>query len=162
MSATLQVERFRRYLNIDSNQILYVEGRTFPIEKYYLQAPENDVLVACRKAIVQLHLMQSAGDILVFLPGEKEIRKVCELVDAELDSLRADGNEIYPLKCIPFYAALPDDEQQIVFLEAQEERKCVIATNIAETSLTIDDISYVIDSGLANHKTYDAETGVGV
>ena len=106
-----------------------------------------------------MHCFEDQGDILVFLTGEEEIENACKTIKREVEKL---GDEVGPLNVIPLYSTLPPYQQQRIFDQAPPPnkkgipgRKCVIATNIAETSLTIDGIVYVIDPGFSKQKVYN-------
>ena len=101
----------------------------------------------------QIHLNEGPGDILVFLTGEKEINDTCKALTEEAQSFPADKQKLLVL---PLYSALSPDQQQAVFEPAPENtRKVVVATNIAETSITINGVVYVIDPGFSKQKVYN-------
>jgi pre-mRNA-splicing factor ATP-dependent RNA helicase DHX15/PRP43 len=119
-------------------------------------------LEAAIRTTLQIHLSEPEGDILVFLTGEEEIETACAKIKAEGDELiRSQGAG--PLKVVPLYSSLPPRAQQLIFDSAPPPRtpggppgrKVVVSTNIAETSLTIDGIVYVIDPGFAKQKVYN-------
>eukprot|EP00826_Nyctotherus_ovalis_P005737 TRINITY_DN11305_c0_g1_i7.p1 TRINITY_DN11305_c0_g1~~TRINITY_DN11305_c0_g1_i7.p1 ORF type:complete len:479 (+),score=149.72 TRINITY_DN11305_c0_g1_i7:48-1439(+) len=106
-----------------------------------------------RSTIMQIHLSEPRGDILVFLTGQEEIDTACQILN---DRIKSMGNDVPPLLVLPVYSALPSELQARIFEPAPEgSRKCVIATNIAEASLTIDGIFYVVDPGFAKIKVYN-------
>lgn len=161
MSATLDAKGFQMYFkNAPQLEIL---GRTHPVEIYYTLKPERDYLKAAILAVIQIHLNEPEGDILLFLTGEREITLACQNIDRELHQLIIDGT-VPPLKLYPFHGRLPPEQQQRIFdaspPDGPKERKCVVATNIAETSLTIDGIVYVIDPGFSKQKVYNPRTRV--
>lgn len=161
MSATLDAKGFQMYFkNAPQLEIL---GRTHPVEIYYTPKPERDYLKAAILAVIQIHLNEPEGDILLFLTGEREITLACQNIDRELHQLIIDGT-VPPLKLYPFHGRLPPEQQQRIFdaspPDGPKERKCVVATNIAETSLTIDGIVYVIDPGFSKQKVYNPRTRV--
>ncbi|KAJ2157983.1 DEAH-box ATP-dependent RNA helicase prp43 [Coemansia sp. RSA 552] len=165
MSATLDSEKFQKYFN--DAPLLTVPGRTFPVEIYYTPEPERDYLDAAIKTALQIHGAEPEGDILVFLTGEEEIEEACRLLRARGDDLirRAGAG---PLLIVPLYSTLPPNLQQKIFEKAPEPRtkggapgrKIVVSTNVAETSLTIDGIVYVIDPGFAKQKVYNPRVRV--
>lgn len=163
MSATLDAGKFQNYF--DSAPLLKVPGRTFPVEIFYTNEPEKDYLEAVIRSIIQLHVCEEEeGDILVFLTGQEEIEDACKRIKREIDNLKTDVGE---LKCIPLYSTLPPQQQQKIFEPAPPKkpngavgRKVVISTNIAETSLTIDGIVYVVDSGFSKQKIYNPRVRV--
>uniref|UniRef100_A0A6U2I1C1 RNA helicase n=2 Tax=Hemiselmis andersenii TaxID=464988 RepID=A0A6U2I1C1_HEMAN len=159
MSATLDAGKFQQYFN--NAPRVDVPGRTFPVEIFYTQEAERDYLEAAIRTAVQIHLCEPEGDILIFLTGEDEIEQACAKISAELQGQA--GSEVGPVACVPLYSALPPQDQQKVFDPAPEPkvpggpkgRKIVVSTNIAETSLTIDGIVYVIDPGFSKQKVYN-------
>lgn len=151
MSATLDGDALARLF--PDAPVLRSEGRSFPVETRYLYAPPaNRIAPAVANAILKA-LAETAGDVLAFLPGEREIRNTAALLD---ESERADG-----ILVLPLYGALSQADQDRVFAPAPPGlRKVVLATSIAETSLTIDGITVVIDSGFARVPRFDPVTGL--
>ncbi|KAJ3117855.1 hypothetical protein HDU96_005232 [Phlyctochytrium bullatum] len=144
--------------------LLVVPGRTFPVEIYYTPQPEQDYLEAAIRTVLQIHTCEDPGDILVFLTGEDEIEDACKKISAEVQHLmQAQPDHVGDLKVIPLYSSLPPAMQQRIFEDAPGPRKpggppgrkCIVSTNIAETSLTIDGIVYVIDPGFSKQKVYN-------
>ncbi|CAM4555072.1 unnamed protein product [Leuciscus chuanchicus] len=155
-SATLDTERFSSFF--DDAPVFRIPGRRFPVDIYYTKAPEADYLEACVVSVLQIHVTQPPGDILVFLTGQEEIEACCELLQ---ERCRRLGSKISELLVLPIYANLPSDMQAKIFNPTPPgARKVVVATNIAETSLTIDGIIYVIDPGFCKQKSYNARTGM--
>ncbi|XP_048472944.1 pre-mRNA-splicing factor ATP-dependent RNA helicase DHX16 isoform X2 [Rhincodon typus] len=155
-SATLDTEKFSTFF--DDAPIFRIPGRRFPVDIYYTKAPEADYLEACVVSVLQIHVTQAPGDILVFLTGQEEIETTCEMLQ---DRCRRLGSKIAELLVLPIYANLPSDMQAKIFEPTPAgARKVVVATNIAETSLTIDGIIYVIDPGFCKQKSYNARTGM--
>uniref|UniRef100_A0A9J8BF22 Pre-mRNA-splicing factor ATP-dependent RNA helicase DHX16 n=1 Tax=Cyprinus carpio carpio TaxID=630221 RepID=A0A9J8BF22_CYPCA len=155
-SATLDTERFSCFF--DDAPVFRIPGRRFPVDIYYTKAPEADYLEACVVSVLQIHVTQPAGDVLVFLTGQEEIEACCELLQ---ERCRRLGSKISELLVLPIYANLPSDMQAKIFNPTPPgARKVVVATNIAETSLTIDGIIYVIDPGFCKQKSYNARTGM--
>jgi ATP-dependent helicase HrpA len=150
-SATIETERFSAFF--DGAPVIEVSGRTYPVEVRYrpefFEVEEEDdepvdLSEAIAKAVDELALGSRAGDILVFLPGEREIREAAET----LRKNHPRGTEILPL-----FSRLSAEEQDRVFQPAAH-RRVVLATNVAETSLTVPGIHFVIDTGLARMKRY--------
>lgn len=142
-SATLDADKFSKFF--DDAPIFTIPGRRFDVDIYYASAPEADYIDACVVTILQIHVTQPLGDILVFLPGQEEIEQCIEVLQERQRKL---GKKIRELIITPIYANLPSDMQSKVFEPTPRgARKVVVATNIAETSLTIDGIIYVIDPG---------------
>jgi ATP-dependent RNA helicase DHX8/PRP22 len=150
-SATLDAEKFSTYF-FDC-PIFTIPGRTFPVEVLYTKAPESDYLDAALITVMQIHLTEPEGDILLFLTGQEEIDAAAEIL---FDRMRALGPAVPELHVLPVYSALPSEQQTRIFEPAPPgSRKCVIATNIAEASLTIDGIFYVVDPGFSKQKVYN-------
>jgi ATP-dependent RNA helicase DHX8/PRP22 len=155
-SATMDAEKFSRYFG--NCQILKFGGRTHPVKTYYSKAPEEDYLDAAISTVMQVHLTESPGDILVFLTGQEEIDTACQIL---FERMKALGPKVPELVILPIYSALPSDIQSKIFEPAPPGgRKVVIATNIAETSVTIDGIYYVVDPGFVKQKVYNPKTGM--
>lgn len=155
-SATLDAEKFSKYFN--DCPIFTIPGRTFPVEILYCKEPEPDYLEATLITVMQIHLSEPAGDILVFLTGQEEIDTCSEILYTRMKSL---GGLAPELIILPVYGALPSEMQSRIFEPAPPgARKCIIATNIAEASLTIDGIYYVIDPGFCKQKVYNAKLGM--
>ncbi|KAJ8601657.1 hypothetical protein CTAYLR_010454 [Chrysophaeum taylorii] len=150
-SATLDAEKFSGYF-FDC-PIFTIPGRLFPVEVMYTKEPEPDYLDAALITVMQIHLSEPAGDVLVFLTGQEEIDACCEILRARMENL----GELAPeLVVLPVYSALPAEMQSRIFDPAPKgARKCVVATNIAEASLTIDGIYYVVDPGFCKQKAYN-------
>jgi pre-mRNA-splicing factor ATP-dependent RNA helicase DHX15/PRP43 len=158
MSATLDAEQFKDYF--DGAPMMKVSGRMFPVEIFYTPEAERDYLEAAIRTVVQVHVCEPPGDILIFLTGEEEIEDACRKISLEVGNL---GSEVAELKCIPLYSTLPPSQQQRIFDAPPPPRypggppgrKVIVSTNIAETSLTINGIVYVIDPGFAKQKVYN-------
>ncbi|KAL2319809.1 hypothetical protein Fmac_028778 [Flemingia macrophylla] len=155
-SATLDAEKFSDYF--DSAPIFKIPGRRYPVEINFTKAPEADYLDAAIVTSLQIHVTQPPGDILVFLTGQEEIETAEEILKHRTRGL---GTKIAELIICPIYANLPTELQAKIFEPTPEgARKVVLATNIAETSLTIDGIKYVIDPGFCKMKSYNPRTGM--
>eukprot|EP00873_Tetraselmis_striata_P011748 jgi/Tetstr1/432012/TSEL_021488.t1 len=155
-SATLDAEKFSEYF--DYAPIFRIPGRRYPVDIMYTKAPEADYLDASVVTALQIHVTQPAGDVLIFLSGQEEIEACEELLKQRTRGL---GSKIGELIIAPIYANLPSDLQAKIFETTPPgARKIVIATNIAETSLTIDGIRYVIDPGFCKQKSYNPRTGM--
>ena len=155
-SATLDAEKFSTYFF--KSPIFTIPGRTFPVEILYTKEPESDYLDAAMITIMQIHLAEPAGDILVFLTGQEEIDTCCETLFTRMQAL---GDLAPELIILPVYSALPSEVQSRIFEPAPRgSRKCVVATNIAEASLTIDGIYYVVDPGFSKQKAFNAKLGM--
>lgn len=155
-SATLDAEKFSNYFN--GCPIFSIPGRLFPVTILYSKEPEQDYLDASLITVMQIHLSQPPGDVLIFLTGKEEIDTACEILHDRMTSL---GKGAPPLIVLPVYSALPSELQTKIFEPALPgQRKCVIATNIAEASLTIDGILYVVDPGFTKQKVYNPRLGM--
>ena len=160
MSATLDAQKFQKYFF--NAPLLAVPGRTFPVTIYYTPEPEKDYLEAALRTVLQIHVNEGPGDILLFLTGEEEIEDACRKLSFEADQL-LEETDVGPLKAYPLYGSLPPAQQQRIFEPAPGPlrpggtpgRKVVVSTNIAETSLTIDGIVYVVDPGFSKQKVYN-------
>jgi len=158
MSATLDAEKFQEYF--DGAPLLRVPGRCHAVEIFFTPEPERDYVEAAVRTAVQIHACESAGDILIFLTGEQEIEDVCQRLRNECGRLGPERGE---LVVYPLYSSLPPRLQKKIFDAAPPPRfpgampgrKVVVSTNIAETSLTIDGIVYVVDPGFSKQKVYN-------
>ena len=154
-SATIDTERFSRFFG--GAPVIEVSGRTYPVEvryrpEFFESEEEDDEPVDMNEAIVkavdEIGRESRAGDVLVFLPGEREIREAAEAL-RKLSPKALGGH----MEILPLFARLSAEDQDRVF-ERGPHRRIVLATNVAETSLTVPGIHYVIDTGLARVKRY--------
>ncbi|EOO03658.1 putative pre-mrna splicing factor atp-dependent rna helicase prp43 protein [Phaeoacremonium minimum UCRPA7] len=160
MSATLDAQKFQRYFY--DAPLLAVPGRTHPVEIFYTPEAEKDYIEASIRTVLQIHATEAEGDILLFLTGEEEIEDACRRIRLEVDEMVRES-DAGPMVVYPLYGTLPPAQQQRIFDKAPEPlqkggrpgRKCIISTNIAETSLTIDGIVYVVDPGFSKQKIYN-------
>mmetsp|Transcript_21068 Transcript_21068/g.67893 ORF Transcript_21068/g.67893 Transcript_21068/m.67893 type:complete len:593 (+) Transcript_21068:331-2109(+) len=150
MSATLDAEKFQNYFG-NSTPLLKVPGRTFPVEVFYTPEPEKDYVEAAVRTAAQIHACEGPGDILVFLTGEAEIEDVCARLRLETTG---KAQQQQPILVLPLYSSLPPSMQRKIF-EPSTCRKVVVSTNIAETSVTIDGVVYVVDPGFSKQKVYN-------
>ncbi|MBK5144974.1 ATP-dependent helicase HrpB [Budviciaceae bacterium BWR-B9] len=150
MSATLDNQRLQQFL--PDAPVISAEGRSFPVERHYLSLPASGYFEDKVAQAVRQIVNQHSGSMLLFLPGVAEIRRVCDLLSGSL----MDNLDLCPL-----YGALSLAEQQKAISPSPSgRRKIVLATNIAETSLTIDGINLVVDSGLERVARFDPRTGL--
>lgn len=190
MSATIDATPFVNFFGGASNvKLLNVPGRLHPIDVFYTPTPEPDFLESALITLLQIHVLRPAGDVLVFLPGQEDIEGLKRLLEEKCELLRTWRREM-PTKQLegpagslsfiggrmmprvsdvddfvvrPIFAALPFDQQELVFAPPPPNcRKIVLATNIAETSITIPGIRYVVDVGLVKMKICHQQTGVEV
>ena len=154
MSATLDAEPVADYLQGEKAcPILISEGQSFPVEVRYLDGhDERPIAEQAADAVERIVNSKEPGDILVFMPGVGEI-------NATIHACRATG-ACDQLAFIPLHGELQPEEQDVAFAP-NPLRKLVVATNVAETSVTIDGIRHVVDSGLARIARYDADRGIG-
>ena len=160
MSATLDAQKFQRYFN--DAPLLAVPGRAHPVQIFYTPEPERDYVEAALRTVLQIHATEPEGDILLFLTGEEEIEDACRKISLEADEMTREA-DAGPLKVYPLYGTLPPQQQQRIFEPApppakaggRPGRKVIIGTNVAETSLTIDGIVYVVDPGFSKQKVYN-------
>ncbi|CAM9647724.1 unnamed protein product, partial [Discosporangium mesarthrocarpum] len=156
-SATLDANRFSNFFG--GVPVYNIPGRTFHVDKFFAKTPQEDYVDAAVKQALQIHLSQPPGDILIFMTGQEDIESTCEVMADRLGSL--DGGDKPPLLLLPMYSQLPADLQAKIFDSASEGvRKCIVSTNIAETSLTVDGIRYVIDCGYCKLKVYNPKIGM--
>lgn len=156
MSATLNAELFSKFF-CDA-PILFIEGKTYPVTKYYLADPIDDIVDSMIRNIVQVNMGEQEGDILCFLPGQEEIDNCVNRLQQMAPHLPKSAPLIVPL---PLYAALSPSQQLKIFeLLPKNKRKVILATNIAETSITVSGVKYVIDSGLRKVKVWRHQLGL--
>ena len=158
MSATLDAAKFQDYFQ--KSPLMTVPGRMHPVEVFYLPKAADDYVESAVWTTMQIHLSEPEGDILLFLTGEDEIEEACRKINGEMTSAGVNQNHV---SVIPLYSSLPPAQQQRIFDAAPVNRsgkgppgrKIIVSTNIAETSLTIDGIVYVIDPGFSKQKVYN-------
>uniref|UniRef100_A0A8C8VZW5 Probable ATP-dependent RNA helicase DHX35 n=1 Tax=Peromyscus maniculatus bairdii TaxID=230844 RepID=A0A8C8VZW5_PERMB len=167
-SATLDAEKFRDFFNQnetsdparDTCVTLTVEGRTFPVDIFYLQSPVPDYIKATVDTVVKIHQTEGDGDILAFLTGQEEVETVVSMLIEQARALARTGMKKH-LRVLPMYAGLPSFEQMKVFERVSHSvRKVIVATNVAETSITISGIVYVIDCGFMKLRAYNPRTAI--
>ena len=172
MSATLEAESFSAFFG--GAPVVYSRGRKFPVETFYTEEPEDDYLDAALCAVCQINETEPEGDVLVFLTGQEEIESLGRLLRARAGASKpntakepkgSEENEtrraVPTLRVVLLFAAMPPEEQMRAFEPAPPGvRKVVLATNIAETSLTINGIRYVVDTGLTKRRVYHPRSGV--
>ena len=160
-SATIDAQRFADYFGSSNGPapVIMVSGRMFPVEQRYRpfeESREHDLNDAIAEAVDELWLSpHSAGDILIFLPGEREIREAADHLRKHL----APKPTMRNAEVLPLFARLSQAEQDRIF-DGHSGRRIVLATNVAETSLTVPGIRYVIDAGTARVKRYSFRSKV--
>lgn len=153
-SATMNAKKFSEFFG--NAPVFDIPGRTFPVDYKFSKTMHDDYVDAAVKQAIEVHLRYPKGDILVFMTGQEDIEATCLLVHERLIRL---GDTVPKLAILPIYSQLPSDYQARIF-EKTDVRKCIVATNIAETSLTLDGVKYVIDTGLCKLKVYNPKIGM--
>ena len=157
-SATLSADSFSNFFG--GVPVFRVPGRTFPVETYFAKGVQEDYVMAAVKQTLQIHFNSPPGDILIFMTGQEDISGCCQVLAEKMEKL-GDENDSPPLLVLPMYSQLPADMQSKIFETAPKGvRKCIVSTNVAETSLTVDGIRYVIDSGFCKLKVYNPKIGM--
>lgn len=165
-SATLDVQKFQHYFGINGGSpapLLTVPGRTFPVDIVYAQEPQLDYVKAAVRTVLSIHRTEAEGDILLFLTGQEEIDKTCKMIETEAGYLaKRSTDAIAPLVCIPLYSSLQPEQQERTLDPLPRgnpgdpvKRKVIVSTNIAETSLTVDGVVYVVDAGRSKQLVYN-------
>ena len=155
MSATIDIQKFQDYFQAP---LILIPGRMYPVEINYLKEPTDDYIDSSIKYVLNIHEKEGPGDILLFLTGEEEIEQTCSSIRNDLEEL---GDSVGPADVIPMYSTLPPQQQQRIFDPPplskgnKPGRKIIVSTNIAESSITIDGIVYVIDPGFSKQKVFN-------
>ncbi|KAJ3037444.1 DEAH-box RNA helicase prp16 [Rhizophlyctis rosea] len=154
-SATMNAEKFSNFFgNVPQ---FTIPGRTFPVDIMFSKTPCEDYVDAAVKQALAIHLSHPPGDILIFMTGQEDIEVTCAVIAERLEQL----DEAPPLAILPIYSQLPADLQAKIFERSDgNARKVIVATNIAETSLTVDGIMYVVDTGYSKLKVYNPKIGM--
>lgn len=170
-SATLQAEDFLHFFTGETvpgngtskdqselGTIFFLKGRTYPVDILHLEFPTEDYLERAIRTVFDIHSSELPGDILVFLTGQQEIQDAAQLIADRSLNLPSHSARLLALS---LYAGLPTDVQMAVFDPAPENtRKVILSTNIAEASVTIDGIVYVVDTGFVKLRAYNPSTGI--
>ncbi|GMY25535.1 pre-mRNA-splicing factor ATP-dependent RNA helicase DEAH7-like [Fagus crenata] len=159
-SATLNAQKFSNFFG--SVPIFNIPGRTFPVNILYSRTPCEDYVEAAVKQAMTIHISSPPGDILIFMTGQEEIEAACFTLAERMEQLISSTKKGVPkLLILPLYSQLPSKLQAMIFQKAEAgARKCIISTNVAETSLTVDGIFYVIDTGYGKMKVYNSRMGM--
>lgn len=158
-SATLDAERFSSFFG--QCPIFRIPGRTYPVIMHYAKSSVEDYVDAAVNQVLQIHLSRPAdGDILVFMTGQEDVEITCYLLMERAAKLAQSMKQ--KLTVLPIYSMLAPELQTKIFSKTNSaiERKAIIATNIAETSLTVPGVKYVVDCGFAKFKIYNARIGM--
>ncbi|KAM4627207.1 putative ATP-dependent RNA helicase DHX40 isoform 2-T2 [Polymixia lowei] len=171
MSATLETEKLSAFL--DDCPVFTIPGRTFPVTCKFGRAigpkdrDSSSYVKEVVKVALDVHTSEMAGDILVFLTGQSEIERACDMLYEKAESIdyRYDVQDqtVEGLLILPLYGSMPTDQQRQIFQAPPAGiRKCVVATNIAATSLTINGIKYIIDSGFVKQLNHNSRVGMDI
>lgn len=152
-SATMNSQKFADFFG--GVPIFNIPGRTFPVQMFFSKNNPEDHVEAAVKQALKIHFSPNPGDVLIFMTGQEDVEATCFLLSDRLEKSESK----LPLVVLPIYSQLASEVQAKIF-EASEYRKCIIATNIAETSLTLDGVKYVIDTGLCKLKVYNPKIGM--
>uniref|UniRef100_A0A8C1YCA5 Pre-mRNA-splicing factor ATP-dependent RNA helicase PRP16 n=1 Tax=Cyprinus carpio TaxID=7962 RepID=A0A8C1YCA5_CYPCA len=154
-SATMDSDKFAAFFG--NVPIFHIPGRTFPVDILFSKVPQEDYVEAAVKQALQIHLSGMVGDILIFMPGQEDIEVTSDQIVERLEDLENAPS----LAVLPIYSQLPSDLQAKIFQKAPDGvRKCIVATNIAETSLTVDGIMFVVDAGYCKLKVFNPRIGM--
>ncbi|CAG8609438.1 28691_t:CDS:10, partial [Dentiscutata erythropus] len=154
-SATMNAEKFSSFFG--NCPTFKIPGRTFPVEIMFSKTPCEDYVDSAVKQVLAIHLGHPSGDILVFMTGQEDIEITCKVITERLQQLDNPPE----LAVLPIYSQLPADLQAKIFEKAPDNaRKVIVATNIAETSLTVDGIMYVVDTGFNKLKVFNPKIGM--
>ncbi|KAF2797841.1 P-loop containing nucleoside triphosphate hydrolase protein [Melanomma pulvis-pyrius CBS 109.77] len=169
-SATLDAGKFLDFFSPDPGEkvhgktkeefgwIIGIEGRVHPVEIQYLASACSNYVEKAVDTVLDIHTSEAKGDILLFLTGREEIDDAIEMIADRVADLKPGYPVLQPL---PLYAGLPSDQQMYVFQAgAENTRKVIVSTNIAEASVTIDGIVYVVDCGYVKLRAYDPVVGI--
>ncbi|XP_076833009.1 putative ATP-dependent RNA helicase DHX40 isoform X1 [Brachyhypopomus gauderio] len=171
MSATLETDKLSAFLG--HCPVFTIPGRTFPVKELFcgLIGPKDKESSVYVKEVVRValnvHTNEVSGDILVFLTGQAEIEKACDMLFEKAESIdyRYDLHDrsVEGLLILPLYGSMPTDQQRQIFLPPPAGiRKCVVATNIAATSLTISGVRYIVDSGFVKQLNHNSRVGLDI
>ena len=169
-SATIQAEDMLRFFSANekanngeieskkSGKIISLEGRMYPVDILHLEDPAEDYVERAVRTVFDIHASEPEGDILLFLTGREEIDNAVQLIAERSQDLHPKSAALMPL---PLFAGLTSEQQLYVFEPAPENtRKVIVSTNIAEASVTIDGIVYVIDCGFVKLRCFNPQTGI--
>lgn len=172
-SATIQAEQFLDFFmtgedlkmkddteaqDTENGVIVNLEGRMYPVDVLFSEAPVDDYLARAVQTAFDIHTKEPDGDILVFLTGREEIESAIQAISERAAQLHPRAQTILAL---PLYAGLSTEQQMYVFEPAPEHtRKIIFSTNIAEASVTIDGIIYVVDTGFVKLRAFNPLTGI--
>ncbi|KIW10177.1 hypothetical protein PV08_11138 [Exophiala spinifera] len=162
-SATLEAERFAAFIKNEGEsdeqcRIVSIEGRMYPVDILFLAQPTDDYVETAVQTAFTIHQQEGPGDILVFLTGREEIETAIQKISELASTLHPQAQALQPL---PLYAGLGTDEQMYVFSEAAENtRKVILSTNIAEASVTVSGVVFVVDCGFVKLRSFNPTTNI--
>ena len=147
ISATVDAQKFQDYFS--GCPLVHIAGTNHKVDIFHTQdkALSSDYSIAAARVVIHIHLGKRPGNILVFLPGEAEIKGVCDYIKMHAGTENLD---VFPL-----FGQLSRDQKETALTSVGENRRCILSTNIAETSLTIKGIVFVVDSGLSRRMVYN-------
>lgn len=148
MSATLRHREFLEYF--PGAKLVGVTMRQHPIKILYRPTGARDIITAAAESVVEIHQQTPGGDVLVFVPGERDIRNLIS---------RLEELKLPRLKCLPLFGRMGPELQRLAF-QPCPERKVIVATNVAESSVTINNLAFIVDTGLVKEEGYDAIDGI--
>ena len=171
-SATLPMDKFCRFF--EGAPLYHIEGRCHPVEVFHCKQPEREYLNAAIEAALRVHLQETdvseqgqLGHILCFLTGKEEIDRAVHLMGEAVDEAisiaesETEGNQVPDSIILGASGSMSQRDQQRIFAAVPPNcRKIIFATNIAETSLTVEGVAYVIDPGLVKQRQFEAEYGM--
>ncbi|KAI8023670.1 putative pre-mRNA-splicing factor ATP-dependent RNA helicase DEAH4 [Camellia lanceoleosa] len=156
-SATLDGEKVSRFFS--NCPILNVPGKLFPVEIFYNKERPKSYLESSLKTAIDIHVREPEGDVLIFMTGQDDIEKLVKKLEERVQSL--EEGSCMDAVILPLHGSLPPELQVRVFSPPPPNcRRFIVATNIAETSLTVDGVVYVIDSGYVKQRQYNPSTGM--
>ncbi|GAA5976865.1 hypothetical protein JCM10908_005655 [Rhodotorula pacifica] len=154
-SATMNAAKFSSFY--DDAPCFTIPGRTFPVDVLFSKTPCEDYVDSAVKQALQIHISHPPGDVLIFMTGQEDIECTCDVIRERLEQV----DDVAPLEVLPIYSQMPADLQAKIFSPTEDgRRKVIVATNIAETSLTVDGIMYVVDAGFSKLKVYNPRMGM--
>jgi len=163
-SATIEAQAIADFFESDQSDqprqctIIALDGRLYPVDIHYLDQPTENYVTTAVETVLKLHKEEDSGDILVFLTGRDEILRGLELLTNYAQTILSSALALQPL---PLYAGLSQAEQMYVFSPAAENtRKVILSTNVAEASITIEGIVYVVDCGYVKLRAYNPMTNI--
>ena len=157
-SATLDTGAFSDYFDCP---VLDVPGRSYAVDLHYHPVSKTQRVEAAVNVALNLHVREGPGHILVFLTGMEECEQAVTVANSKLQSMVDSGKEVSDCLIVPLYGMMQSDDQRNVFDEVPEGcRKLVFSTNIAETSLTVAGVGFVVDCGYCKQKFFNPKTGM--